>query len=214
MTEIINGGHDTTASSITNGMFMLTQHPAQFDRLKADPSLVPSAVEEVLRFRSPVQLSLTRRTTDDVEIAGVTIPRGSTVVVALAGADREPGKFEDPDTFDIGRSPNKHLSFGNGGHFCLGAHLAACRARSCVRPDRPPPAPAPSDDRRRGPDVENDNARDGAGSPPGGLVVSDCSSPSAGGRPRRRDARGCRGVAGASWRLPPARACWSRSSGG
>ncbi len=124
MTEIINGGHDTTASTITNGTFMLTQHPAQFDRLKADPSLVPSAVEEVLRFRSPVQLSLTRRTTDDVEIAGVIIPRGSTVVVALAGANREPGKFEEPDTFDIGRSPNRHLAFGNGGHFCLGAHLA------------------------------------------------------------------------------------------
>ena len=78
----------------------------------------------MLRFRSPVQLSLTRRTTDDVEIAGVTIPSGSTVVVALAGANREPGKFEDPDVFDIGRSPNRHVSFGNGGHFCLGAHLA------------------------------------------------------------------------------------------
>ena len=124
MTEIINGGHDTTASTITNGTFMLTQHPDQFDRLRHDPGLVPSAVEEVLRFRSPVQLSLTRRTTEDVVIAGVAIPRGATVVVSLAGANREPGKFADPDEFDVGRSQNRHVAFGSGGHFCLGAHLA------------------------------------------------------------------------------------------
>jgi len=124
MTEIINGGHDTTASAITNGAFMLMQHPDQFDRLKADPSLVPSAVEEILRFRSPVQLSLTRVTTEDAEVAGVTIPKGSTVVVSLAGANREPDRFDDPDRFDVARTENRHLSFGSGGHFCLGAHLA------------------------------------------------------------------------------------------
>lgn len=124
MMEIINGGHDTTANMIVNGVFMLLLHPDQLDRVRQDPALVDTAVEEILRYRSPVQLSLNRVTTEDVEVGGVTIPEGATVVVSLAGANRDPGEFEDPERFDVGREDNRHLSFGNGSHFCLGVHLA------------------------------------------------------------------------------------------
>jgi cytochrome P450 len=124
MMEIINGGHDTTANTIVNGVFMLLQHPDQLDRIKADPELVDTAVEEILRYRSSVQLSLTRVTTADVELAGVTVPQGATVVVSLAGANRDPNAFDDPERMNVGRDENRHLSFGNGAHFCLGAHLA------------------------------------------------------------------------------------------
>ena len=124
LTEVINGGHDTTANAITNGALMLILHPDEFARLKADPTLVPTAVDELLRFRSPVQLTLTRHTTEDVEIGGVTVPAGQTVVIALAAANREGRAFDDPQRFDVGRMPNKHVAFGAGRHVCLGAHLA------------------------------------------------------------------------------------------
>jgi cytochrome P450 len=134
MIEVITGGHDTTANSIVNGVFMLLRYPEQLERLVENCSLVSSAVEEILRHRTPVQLTLTRVTTEDVTIEGVTIPARSTVVVCLSGANREPERFADPDTFDIGREDHRHLTFGNGSHFCLGAHLA--RAELQVTFDR------------------------------------------------------------------------------
>ena len=134
MTEVITGGHDTTANTIVNGVFMLLRHPDQYQRLVNDPSLVPAAVEEILRHRSPVQVTLNRVTTEEVTLEGVTIPAGATVVVCLAGANREPDRFPEPDTFDIGRDDDRHISFGNGSHFCLGAHLA--RAELQVTFDR------------------------------------------------------------------------------
>jgi cytochrome P450 len=124
--EMIGGGHDTTANTITNGVLTLLTNPDQFEQLAAEPELIPRAVEEVLRYRSPVQLSLSRLATEDVTYGGVTIPAGSIVLLALAGANRDPALIEDPDRFDVTRdaSDNHHLSFGFGAHHCLGASLA------------------------------------------------------------------------------------------
>ncbi len=122
---LIVAGHETTVKLIGNGMLALFEHPDQFDRLKADPSLVKPLVEEVLRFIGPVEHSLPRYTREDVEIAGTVIPKGSEVMVMLASADRDPSQFPDPDRFDIGRpEASRHLAFGKGIHACLGAPLA------------------------------------------------------------------------------------------
>jgi cytochrome P450 len=124
LTEVINGGHDTTANTLINGVYMLLRHPDQLALLQADPSLAAAAADEVLRFRSPVQTTLIRRTTEDVELGGVTIPADSTVLFCLAAANRQPGTFDDPGHFDITRTANRHIGFGNGQHICLGQHLA------------------------------------------------------------------------------------------
>lgn len=122
---LIVAGHETTVKLIGNGMLALFEHPEQFARLKADPSLVKSMVEEVLRFAGPVEHSLPRYAREDVEIAGTVIPKGSEVMVLLASADRDPSQFPDPDRFDITRpEANRHLAFGKGIHACLGAPLA------------------------------------------------------------------------------------------
>lgn len=134
ITEVINGGHDTTANTIANAALILLTYPEVFDELKADVSLVPSFVDEVLRFRSAVQSTLTRVASDDIEIGGVTIPKGDTVVISLAGANRTESAFEDPERFDVHREPNRHIGFGTGLHACLGAHLA--RAELQVTVDR------------------------------------------------------------------------------
>jgi cytochrome P450 PksS len=96
----------------------------QLERLRDDPSLVPSAVEEILRFRSPIQLALARAATEDVELDGVAIPAGATVLVALAAMNRTPKMFAEPDRFDVGRTESRHMAFGFGPHYCLGANLA------------------------------------------------------------------------------------------
>ena len=124
LTEVINGGHDTTANTLVNGVFMLLRHPEQLELLRSDPSLAASATDEVLRFRSPVQTTLIRRTTEEVELGGVTIPAESTVLFCLAGANRQPDTFADPGHFDLTRTANRHIGFGNGQHICLGQHLA------------------------------------------------------------------------------------------
>ena len=132
--EMIGGGHDTTANTIANGVLTLLTHPDQFERVAADPDLIPGAVEEVLRYRSPVQLSLSRLTTEDVTYAGVTIPAGSIVLLSLAGANRDPALIEEPERFDVTRDPahNRHLSFGFGAHHCLGASLARAEVQSAL----------------------------------------------------------------------------------
>jgi cytochrome P450 len=134
ITEVINGGHDTTANSIANSVLMLFTFPDVFDELKADRSLVPAFVEEVLRYRSAVQSTLTRVAREDIEIAGVTIPAGDTVIVSLAGANRTESGFDHSEQFDIHRAENRHIAFGTGSHVCLGAHLA--RAELQVTIDR------------------------------------------------------------------------------
>lgn len=116
-------GHETTTSLIGNGVLTLLQHPDQWVALKADPSLIPRAVEEILRFESPVarQPRLVRR---DTELGGQRLKEGDIAFQMLGAANRDPAVFDRPDTFDIRREPNRHIAFGLGPHFCIGAPLS------------------------------------------------------------------------------------------
>ena len=129
LTELIGGGHDTTANVIINGVMTLTTRPDTWRQLAGNPALSEAAVEEVLRYRSPIQLSLGRQATEDVEIDGVTIPAGAPVFVVLAAANRDPGTFDDPEEAAFDREDNRHIAFGFGEHFCLGAALARAEAQ-------------------------------------------------------------------------------------
>jgi cholest-4-en-3-one 26-monooxygenase len=129
-------GNETTRNAISGGMYAFTQNPDQWDRLKADPSLIPTASDEIVRFVSPVNL-FRRTPTQDVEIGGQPIKKGEKVVIYYSSANRDEAVFTDPDVFDIGREPNPHVGFGGGGpHFCLGRHLAKleieCLFRSLI----------------------------------------------------------------------------------
>ena len=121
--QLIVAGHDTTASLIGNGTVALLRHPEQLAALRRDPGLIPAAVEEFLRYDAPVPHSTFRYATEPVQIAGVTIPEGAQVLISLAAANRDATRFVDPDRLEIGRV-GRHLSFGHGIHFCLGASLA------------------------------------------------------------------------------------------
>jgi cytochrome P450 len=121
-------GHETTANLIGNGVLALLRHPAELARLRDDPALIESAVEELLRYDSPVQ-RVSRMTTADVVIGDRTIPAGSLAMALLAAANRDPAYFPDPDRLDLARRDNRHLAFGSGIHFCLGAPLARLEGR-------------------------------------------------------------------------------------
>src|SRR5262245_47924168 len=103
-------------------------HPEQLNRLRQSPDLLPSAIEEVLRYRSPLQW-MYRVTTRDAHIHGKVIPAGKLVLIWMGSANRDPKQFTDPDRFDIARNPNPHVAFGNGIHFCLGAPLSRLEGR-------------------------------------------------------------------------------------
>ncbi len=120
---LLLAGHETTTNLIGNGLFALTEHPEQAARLRAEPDLLPSAVEEFLRYDSSVQGAV-RFARETVEVGGRTIEQGSTLLLLLGAANRDPAQFPEPDALDVSRSPNRHLSFGRGLHFCLGAPLA------------------------------------------------------------------------------------------
>lgn len=124
---LLVAGNETTTNLIGNAVRTLLEHPGAFARLRAEPALWPSAVEEALRYRPPVQATV-RQATEDVEIRGETVQAGQPVIVWLASANRDAGEFPDPDAFEITRTPNRHLSFGQGIHFCLGAPLARLEA--------------------------------------------------------------------------------------
>ncbi len=121
---LIVAGHETTVNLIGNAMLLFFAHPDQWELLRANPELVRSAVEEVLRHTGPVEHSLSRWVKDPTEIAGQPVAAGDQVVVALASANRDAAQFPDPDRFDITREPGRHLAFGMGIHACLGAPLA------------------------------------------------------------------------------------------
>jgi cytochrome P450 len=116
-------GHETTQHMVGNGIYMMLRFRDQWERLCADPSLTNGAVEEIMRWDTPVH-TIVKTTTRDVELEGVTIPEGARVAMMIAAANRDPDVFEDPDRFDIGRKPNDHLTLAFGPHFCLGASLA------------------------------------------------------------------------------------------
>jgi cytochrome P450 len=121
---LLVAGHETTVNLIGNGVLALLRHPDRLVELRADPDLVPGAVEEFLRFDGPIDLATFRHTTEPVEIAGTTIPAGEIVLVALASANRDPGQFAVADELDPRREAAGHLAFGFGIHHCLGAPLA------------------------------------------------------------------------------------------
>ncbi len=125
---LLVAGQETTANLINNAILCFLEHPAQLDRLRAAPALLPSSIEEVLRYRSPLQW-MPRATRRDVELSGRVIPAGKLVFPMIGSANRDPTRFPDPDRFDIARDPNPHLAFGHGIHACLGAPLARLEAR-------------------------------------------------------------------------------------
>jgi cytochrome P450 len=126
------GGQETTTNLIGNGLLTLFRHPDQFDLLRADHSLVPSAVEELLRYESPSQHT-TRIAPEDVELGGKTIRKGQSVVVVMGAANRDPDRFPDPDRLDIRRPDNRHVAFGWAGHFCFGAPLGRIEGQTAFR---------------------------------------------------------------------------------
>jgi cytochrome P450 len=126
---LLLAGHETTANMLGLGTFALLEHPGQLAELRADPDLLPGAVEELMRYLSVVDV-LYRYATEDIELGGETIAQGSTVVVSLLAANRDPQRFDDPDTLDIHRKARGHLSFGHGIHQCLGQQLARIEMRA------------------------------------------------------------------------------------
>jgi cytochrome P450 len=120
---LLVAGSETTTNLISNAIICLAEHPAELARLRAAPELLPSAIEEVLRYRTPVQ-AMFRVTRRELELGGCRIPAGRFVLPMIGAANRDAAQFAEPDRFDIGRAPNPHLAFGHGIHFCLGAQLA------------------------------------------------------------------------------------------
>jgi cytochrome P450 len=128
--QLVVAGHDTTASLLGNGVVALLDHPAQRDHLLADlDGRLPGAVEELLRFTAPVPHATFRVTTGAVTLDGAEVPAGRQVLVGLGAANRDPAAFPDPDRLDLARPPGRHVAFGHGIHFCLGAPLARLEAR-------------------------------------------------------------------------------------
>lgn len=126
-------GHDTTVSLIGNGVLALLRAPDQLALLRSDPSLLPNAVEEMLRYAGPVNISSTRFTREPVELGGTRIPAGELLYVSMLSANRDASQFENPDVFDITRKISGHVGFGHGIHYCLGAPLARLETQILLR---------------------------------------------------------------------------------
>ena len=122
-------GNETLRNGLPGGLIALLQHPEQLAAVRADPALLPGAVEEMLRWWTPVMV-FRRTAAADTDLAGVRIRAGDKVVVSFTSANRDEAVFADPDRFDVRRTPNPHLSFGHGPHFCLGAQLARVQMRA------------------------------------------------------------------------------------
>jgi len=128
---LLLAGNETTTNLLGNAVDALLQHPDQLSRVQADPKLIPSLVEEVLRWDSPVQM-VQRVLTQEVELHGVSMPKGAMVSLMIGSANRDERRFSNPDRFDVGRDEGAHLSFGFGIHFCLGSSLARLEARAAL----------------------------------------------------------------------------------
>ena len=125
---LLIAGNETTTNLIGNGMLALLRNPHELERLRADPSLIPAAVEELLRFDSPVQTDF-RGALEDCEVNGAPVRKGENIVLLIGSANRDPAEFAEPDRLDIGRSESSHISFGRGIHHCIGAPLARLEGR-------------------------------------------------------------------------------------
>jgi len=128
---LLVAGHETTVNLIGNGTLALLRHPDQLERLRRDPGLITSAVEELLRYDGPVQRTA-RVPSEDIAIGDRVIPKGELVMPFIGAADRDPAQFPDPDRLDIGRADNRHIAFGWGIHFCLGAPLARVEGQIAI----------------------------------------------------------------------------------
>ena len=126
------GGQENTSATLARGIFALLRHREAYEALCAEPGLIPAAAEEILRYELPTEGAFLRVTIEDVELPSGTIPRGRAVQASLAGANRDPAHFDDPERFDIRRDPNPHLAFGAGVHFCVGAPLARLELRTAL----------------------------------------------------------------------------------
>ena len=128
---LFGAGHETTVNLISGGVLNLLRHPDELARLRADPSMIVPAVEELLRYGPPVQLSV-RVATTDVELGGRVIPKGTQLVPLIAAANRDPAVFDEPEKLDLGRPDNRHIAFGGGIHLCLGAPLARLEGQEAI----------------------------------------------------------------------------------
>ncbi|MBI1257080.1 MAG: cytochrome P450 [Chloroflexi bacterium] len=130
---LLLAGHETTVNLLGNGILALLQHPDQFEKLKANPDLIDTAIEEILRFTNPVQQIAPRYALEDVELHGQRIPKGSSVMCGVASANRDETIFANADQFDIARNPNRHIAFGLGIHYCVGAPLARLEGKIALQ---------------------------------------------------------------------------------
>jgi cytochrome P450 len=130
-TLLLLAGFETTMNLVGNGMLMLLRHPAELARLRGDPSLDRTAIEELLRYEGPVHITA-RIATTDLEVGGQRIHKGDQLAVSIAAANRDPDQFPHPNRLDVGRADNRHLAFAAGAHFCLGASLARLEARAAI----------------------------------------------------------------------------------
>jgi cytochrome P450 len=128
---LLVAGNETTTNLVGNAVIALLAFPEQLERLRAEPALIPNAVEEALRYDSPVQ-GLPRLVREDVELGGVKLPAGARAFLMIGSANRDPARWTEPDRFDVGRDTTGHLGFGFGIHFCLGAHLARLESRCAL----------------------------------------------------------------------------------
>jgi cytochrome P450 len=129
---LLVAGHETTVNLIGSGSLALLEHPDQLEKLRSEPAVIKSAIEELLRFVCPVEMATERYAREDITIAGTTIPRGELVLAVIGSANRDANYFDSPDSLDVTRENNKHLAFGHGVHYCLGAPLARLEGQIAI----------------------------------------------------------------------------------
>src|SRR5436190_1322308 len=125
---LLNAGHETTTNLIGNGMWLLLCHPAQMVRLRSEPALIGPSIEEMLRYEGPIQLN-NRRLTAQTKVGATDLPAGTFITIAIGAANRDPAQFAEPELFDVGRDPNRHVAVGQGAHACAGMNVARMEAR-------------------------------------------------------------------------------------
>jgi cytochrome P450 len=149
---LLNAGHETTTNLIGNGLWLLLKNDSEMQRLRSEPTLLASAIEEMLRYDGPIQLN-NRRLTAPITLGGTTLPEGAFVTLGIGAANRDPRQFADAERLDVARKPNRHVAFGHGDHACAGMNVARMEARIAfsrllLRFRRLEPAGAPERDRR------------------------------------------------------------------